>query len=75
MKEEKFNESSTGNYVTGFRNELGHQEACESEANMKVLMRLCSEMKGDIKRLEMLLFVACLSVGVCALLNLYTLFK
>ena len=61
--------------MKGFRNEMGHQEGGESEANMEVLMRLCSKMKGDIKRLEMLLFVVCFGVGVCVFLKLYTLFK
>ena len=75
VEEEKFNESSAGNYVKGFRNEMEHQDGGDNEANMKVLMRLCSEIKRDIKRLEMLLFVVCLGIKVCVLLNLYTLFK
>ena len=76
-EEENFKENFVGN-------KRGHQEVGENEAkmkvfmnesNIKVLMRMFSEMKGDIKRLKMLLFVACLEVGVCVFINLCSLFK
>ena len=67
VEEESFNESSIGN-KRGYQ-EVGENEAkmkvFVNEANIKVLIRMFSEMKGDIERLEMLLFVVWLGVRVC----------